>query len=95
LVKVSKLKMSEVSKKLMGFKFSTGKIYELKYLNVPEDAPKSQKFQWFLEFNETEPKKLSFVSWENDVRTFEDKVILDSKNMKLKVQEEEFNIEND
>eukprot|EP01080_Neovahlkampfia_damariscottae_P011705 gene11705-4939_t len=79
----------------MGFKFSSGLIYELKHLNVPDDAPKSEKFQWVLELKDKEPKKLKFVSWKDDVRTFEDEVILDSKNMLLKVEKDEYKIESD
>lgn len=50
-------------------------IYEVKYLNLPKDTPKSQKYQWFLLRNSV-LQKLTFKSMEDNKRVFEEGILI-------------------
>lgn len=50
-------------------------IYEVKYLNLPKDTPKSQKYQWFLLRNSV-LHKLTFKSMEDNKRIFEEGILI-------------------
>lgn len=64
------------------FKFSNGYIFEIHYLNVASTAPKSEKYQWFMQFN-NKIQKLRFVKMNSQERWFENSIYLHMKNLEL------------
>ena len=58
-------------------------LFEIKYLNLPKDTPRSEKLKIFL-YENKELKKLKFKSMHELTRTFEDEIFLDMKNLTLK-----------
>ena len=63
---------------LYKFKFEeeNSLVYEVKFLDVADDAPKSEKYAWILQ-NDGIEKKLQFLKMDGNKRYFTDGSILD------------------
>jgi len=75
---------------LYSFEFSKGKIYEVKYTDLPKTAPKNERFKWFIELDDKQ-SLLDFVKMTSTTREFKlnDKcVYLDMQELYLKVDDE-------
>jgi len=57
-------------------------ILEVKYLNLPAEAPKSEKFKWF-KFSNNDLTELYFEEMLNITRKFKCGIFLDIENLKL------------
>jgi hypothetical protein len=69
---------------LMGFSFKLGLIFEIKFLNLPDDAPKSKRFKWVLWLtNMNESKILSFNGMTEQKRYFNDNISLDTETLTI------------
>lgn len=79
-------------------KFNHGCIFELKFEDLPEDAPKSQRFQWVLIFK-SQRYYLSFISYDfaNKKRILHNEilgeVILDLKESTLVIGDDEYELQ--
>lgn len=72
---------------LFAFKNKTNSdsfIFEIKYLNLPKDAPKSDKLKWFYYCYDKGLRNLKFSSMNEKLRNFECGMFLDIGNLKLK-----------
>ena len=61
-------------------------IFEIKYLNLPQDAPKSDKYKWFY-FSNNELTTLQFKARDDQTRNFQCGLFLDMENMKISKNE--------
>lgn len=57
-------------------------IFEIKYLNLPSDAPKSDKFKWYF-YSGNQLINLQFESMNANTRKFLCGTILDMENLTL------------
>lgn len=69
---------------LYSFK-TTGKenlsyVFEIKYLNLPQDAAKSDKYKWFI-YSDNQLRKLEFKAMNGNTRNFQCGLFLDMDNL--------------
>lgn len=79
-------------KVLFGFQFPKGLVFEVKYLDVSESAPKSDQYQWFF-FHENSLESLQFKSMEENKRTFQNQSELYLDKLIFKTTKDEFSLE--
>lgn len=79
-------------KVLFGFQFLKGLVFEVKYLDVNEHAPKSEQYQWFF-FKENSLESLEFESMEENKRTFKNQSQLLIDKLLFKTTTEEYTLE--
>lgn len=77
---------------LYSFKFDKNYAFEIHYTNVPKDAPKYMRFQWFVHFD-NQLYKLDFDKMENNKRFFKNDVIINFTNESLLFQNLEYKLE--
>jgi len=61
-------------------------IFEVKYLNLPQDAPKSDKFKWFIYSNKS-LRTLEFKAMDSKTRNFQCGLLLDLEGLKVSQNE--------
>lgn len=61
-------------------------IFEIKYLNLPQEAPKSDKYKWFI-YSNNYLRLLEFKAMDSKTRNFQCGLFLDIENLKLSQNE--------
>ena len=71
--------VSRPHKVLYYFRFITMVLFEVKYTDVPEDAPAGDKYQWFLHRDGKKNIPLKFLRQEGTQRFFDWGISVDTK----------------
>jgi len=67
-------------------------IFEIKYFNLSADAPKSDKYKWYI-YSNKELRNLLFKEMADKTRSFQCGLFLDMENLKISIDNYTENIE--